>query len=158
MAQQDHRVPHALQRLEYCPEHGSLSSFIDLSSDTNNVAQLACQYRLGRSQGRRAKCQHQTLCAQHGLSLAMSPDAMLACWSRVDVSEIVHTYAMNDILARSPRSTMEDSQLSFGCLDGSRTTHLIMNAIDDSDYVPLPAAAQAPHDIRSWPIARALGP
>ena len=123
-----YRVPHALQRLEYGSEHGSLSSFIDLSSDTNNVAQLACQYRLGRSQGRRGKCQHPTLCGQHGLSLAMSPDAMLACWSRLDVSEFVYTYAMKEVLAKSPRSTIEDSQLSFGCIDSA------LSSYDSSDH------------------------
>ena len=82
---------------------------------------------------------------------------MLACWSRLDVSEIVQTYAMNDILARSPRSTIEDSQLSFGCIDGSRMTHLIMNAIGESGYVPLPAAAQVSHGTRMWPRAHHLG-
>ena len=73
---------------------------------------------------------------------------MLACWSRLDVSELVLTYTMNDILVRSPRSAMEDSQLSFGCMDGSRTTSLIMNAMKDSDSLALPAMAQAHHRTR----------
>ena len=36
-------------------------------------------------------------------------------------------------------------------LCSSRTTHLVMHAIDDSDYVPLPAAAQGPHGTKPWP-------
>ena len=88
----------------------------------------------------------------------MSPDAMLACWSRLDVSEFVYTYAMKEVLAKSPRSTIEDSQLSFGCMDSSRTTHLIMNAIRDRGDVPLPAAAQAPHRTKAWPRSRLLDP
>ena len=158
LTERRYRVLHALQRLQYGSGHGSPPLVIVPSSNTNNLAKLACQYRFGRSQARLGKSKQPTLCAQHGLSLAKSPDAMLACWSRLDVSELVQTYAMDDILPRSPRSTMSDSHLSFGCMDGSRTTHLIMNAIDDSDYVPLPAAAQAPHDIRSWPRSRPLDP
>ena len=148
---------HALQHLQYGSRHGSPTLVIVPSSNTNNLAKLACQYRFGRSQARLGKSKQPTLCAQHGLSLARSPDAMLACWSRLDVSELVQTYTMDDILARSPRSTMSDSQLSFGCIDGSRTTSLIMNAINDRGSLALPAAPQAPHRTRPWPRSHPLG-
>ena len=148
LTERRYRVPHALQRLKYGPEHGSSTWVIVLNSNANNAAQLACQYRFGRSQGRLGKCKQPTLCAKQGLSLARSPDDMLACWSRLDVSEIVQTYTMNGIPNRSPRSTMEDSQLSFGCIDGSRTTSLIMNAIRDRGSLALPATAQAHHRTR----------
>ena len=141
---------------QYGPEHGSPTWVIVLSSNTNNAAQLACQYRLGRSQGRLGKCKQPTLCATQGLSLARSPDDMLACWRRRDVSELVLTYVMNDIPARSPRSTMEDSQVSFGCIDGCRKTSLIKNAVNDRGSVALPATAQASHRTRPWPRSHPL--
>ena len=76
--------------------------------------------------------------------------------ARLDVSELVQTHAVMDGTTQSSSSTTTYSHLPSGCIGGSRTTHLIMHAIDDSDYVPLPAAAKGPYGTRPWPKSHPL--
>ena len=131
---------------------------IGLNSGMNNAKQLDCQYRFAPRRYRSGNVKEPTLCASHGWSLARSPDDPLVVWTRLDVSELVQTHAGMDGTTQSSSSTTTYSPLTFGCIVGSRTTHLIMNANDDSDCLALPATALAHHLTKAWPRSRPLGP